>query len=328
MVLLAVAAFSLPLRVPEILAMAGAHHLYPHGLFAWIAQSPDLAPLYYILQIPFTFVAGVYPIGVRLLPLAFAAASCFAFFRLAREIPLAHPYLALIVFMLFPMHVKAAIEGRPIEQALFLLIVASIAFLRLVRRPGTTTAVHYAVLLTLCLYTYLYFYLAGIGYALFLFRFVNRSQERKAMWYTLAATVAPVLLYLPYYFWARPQVSAGWFAHDPASSESVSPVIVALALTLGVGTIGAIAASWRMKTASLAKRIGLFSLAGGVVSAVGISAMANSLAGQEVQLAHWLGALPAAVLLLFATLEWLLKNPRKAGKGSSAPPEDLTSSYV
>jgi len=306
-VLLSIAAFSIPLRIPEILALAGTRHS-SQGLFGWIAQSPELAPLFYIFQWPLALAIGNFRIGARLLPLVFAVASCYGFFYLAKHIPLPKPHRVLIVFMLLPMHVAVAIEGRPFEQSLLLLILATILFLRLIRRPDRAAAAWYAAALTLCLYTYPYSYLPTIGYALFLFRFVNRAQERKAMWHTLAATVVPVLLYLPYYFWAKPQVSTGWFSDNPSLDSGPSVIALILMVVLALGTIGGAAASWQLKTASIGKRAGLFSLAGGVAATVAIVVIAGNMAGQPLRSAQLLGAAPAAVLLLFATFEWVSKQ--------------------
>ena len=311
-VLLSIAAFSIPLRIPEILALAGARQLAPHGLLGWIAQSPELAPLFYIFQWPVALAIDNFRIGARLLPLAFAVGACYGFFHLAKQIPLPLPHRVLIVFMLLPMHVAVAIEGRPFEQSLLLLIVATILFLRLVRQPARAAAAWYAAALTLCLYTYPYSYLPAIGYALFLFRFVNRARERKAMWHTLAATVAPLVLYLPYYFWAKPQVSAGWFSENPALDGGPSAMVLVAASILAAGTIGGAVASWRLKTASVSKRIGLFSLVGGVAATLAIVGIVDNLAGQPMRSAHLLGAAPAAILLLFATFEWISKQRRVA----------------
>jgi len=86
-VLLSIAAFSIPLRIPEILALAGARQLAPHGLLGWIAQSPELAPLFYVFQWPVALAIDNFRIGARLLPLAFAVGACYGFFHLAKQIP-------------------------------------------------------------------------------------------------------------------------------------------------------------------------------------------------------------------------------------------------
>jgi hypothetical protein len=79
-------------------------------------------------------------------------------------------------------------------------------------------------------------------------------------------------------------------------------------VVLALGTIGGAAASWQLKTASIGKRAGLFSLAGGVAATVAIVVIAGNMAGQPLRSAQLLGAAPAAVLLLFATFEWVSKQ--------------------
>lgn len=314
--LLVIAALALPLRIPEILQIAGSRHFEGFTLTSWIAQSPDSAPLNYFVQLPFLLAFGYTRLGARFDSLIFALAACYVFLRLARRIPLERPVVALLLFMLLPVHLLLANEGRPFEQGLFLLLLATETYLRLIERPVIGTAALYAALLTLCIYTERYTYLPALGYLLFLVRFVNRAQQRRAMWFALPATVLPALLFLPYYFWASPQENPYWLEAPPllsdasiylhvlrqlAGNEWVGCVLLPL---LAAGTLAGAWRSFRAPAIPISKRIVLFCLFGGVVSTLAISAIADVWLGESFAPGQVLWAASGIAILVVSALEW------------------------
>ncbi len=209
---LLIAALRLPLRIPEMLQLIATHQHSFSSILGWIAQAPASSPLNYFVQLPFVLVLNNTPLGARLPSLLFALGSCYLFFRLAKRVPLESPYLALAIFLLLPVHYRFATEGRPPEQALFFLLLATNTYFDLLKAPKILTAGLYGALLVLCLYTDRSSYLPAVGYMLFLLAFVNRIHERRVLWFALPTTVIPVLLFFPYYWWARPQVNPNWLA--------------------------------------------------------------------------------------------------------------------
>lgn len=318
--LLVATALSIPLRIPEILQMAAVRDLSPSRFFRWIAQAPGSSPLNPILQVPALLVGGHSRLGARFVSLVFAVAACYFFLRLARRVPLDRPYWALLLFMLLPAHFELSFVARPFEQALFLVIVAMECFFRLLSRPRLKPALLYAGCLTLCLYTDRYSFLPSIGYLLFLFRFVDRAQERKATWYALGATALPVLLFLPYALWARTHVSAYWFTGPPDAESGIvylrllrslaaerwASYVLFLLLTTGV--VAGIWASFRVTAGAIGKRIRLFVLAGGIGATVVILLAMDFSLGKRFAPADVLWSAPAAVILVIAALEWLGKR--------------------
>ncbi len=318
--LLLTAVLSIPLRIPEVLQMAGVRDLSPSKFFGWIAQAPGLSPLNPILQTPALLVGGHSRLAARFISLLFAIAACYLFLRLVRRIPLERPYWALLVFMLLPVHFERAFVGRPFEQGLFLIVLATEYFFRLVSRPRLKAALLYGGCLTLCLYTDRYSFLPSIGYLLFLLRFVDRAQERRATWYALGATAVPVVLFLPYGLWAHTHVSADWFTGPPAAFSGI--VYLRLLRSLAVERwaayvlftllmIGVVAGSWAsfgVTAGGIAKRVRLFVLAGGVGATILIALALDISLGQRFTPAQALWSAPAAVILVFAGLEWMGKR--------------------
>jgi 4-amino-4-deoxy-L-arabinose transferase-like glycosyltransferase len=322
-VLLVAAVLILPLRVPEILQLIVTHQRSLDSLLAWIAQVPSSGPLNYFVQLPFVMFANNARWGARLPSVLFALASCYLFFRLAKRVPLQNPYLALLVFMLLPVHYRFATEARPFEQALFFLLLATNCFFRLLKTPRIATAFLYSGLLLLCLYTDRGAYLPAIGYMLFLVAFVNRAHERRALWFALPTTIVPVLLFVPYYLWARPQVNPNWLFEPPVyrmgssiyvqafhSLGGEGSVAYVLAALLVAGAFAGLWVSFRPAVEGLSKRIVLFCLFGGIVSTFTIELALDAWNGYIFSRNQALRAVPAVIVLVFAALEWLGRASR------------------
>jgi len=319
--LLLFALATIPLRIPEILQMAASRGFESVSMPGWIALTPESAPLNYFVQLPFILVLGYSRWGVRLDSLLFAIGSCYLFVRLAKQIRLRDPWIALLLFMLLPFHLQLAWAGLPAEQALFFLLAATECFLRLTEKPLLITAALYALFLTLCIYTDRYAFLPAIGYLLFLFRFVQGAEQRRAMWLALGATVLPPLLFLPYYLWAKPQVSPYW----PSQPSSGAPdYIESLRLLAGNEWIGIalsallvaalIASCWSTFRAAtpISKRTSLFCLFGGVISTVAVLLVTDFWFGESLTAHQILPAVPATVLLTIAAIQRPILRPLAA----------------
>ena len=319
LVLLA-AALTLPLRIPEVLQIAATRYVSAAGFFGWNAQAPASAPLNPMAQLPFVLLGGHTRLGARLVSIVFAVAACYLFVRLAKRIPLERPYWALLLFMLWPLHFELSFEGRQFEQALFLLVLATELFFRLIARPRVVSALLYAGCLTLCLYTDRYSFLPAIGYQLFLQRFADRAQERRAMWHALPATAIPALLFLPYALWAHNLVNPDWVAliSPPTATTVYLRALRGLApehwasyllcVLLLIGLIAGASISFRVSGGAISKRIRLFVLSGGVLGTIILALVLDIWLSEPFTPAQLLWTLPAVVILLSAALEWLGKR--------------------
>ena len=295
----------LPLRIPEILQALAARHFSWGGMIGWIAQTPDSAPLSYFAQLPFLLVWHHGRLAARFPSLVFAVAACIVLLKLFKDVPIRRPEFAIAAFMLLPVHYRSATEARAFEQALFFTVLEILLFLRLIRAPSVTRSVLYGAALTACLYTEPYSFLPAIGQLVFLLRFVNLVHARRVIWFTLPATIAPPLLFMPYYFWAHPQASTNWISRPgpPPALPSLAYVLLAL---LVIGFFAGLWTTFRSANRSVPKRMFLFCIAGGVLSAVSADQL--------------LWTAPGVILLSFAALDWLSRSRRTriAGSGLAA----------
>jgi hypothetical protein len=319
LVVLAVA-LNIPLRVPEVLQIAAIRQGSVAGFFKWVAQAPHPAPLNPIIQLPFVWIGGPSRLATRFVSVAFAVAASYLFLRLARRIPLERPYWALVLFMLLPVHLELSFEALSFEQALFLVVLATHYFFRLVFHPDVKNAVLYAGCLTLCLYTSRDSFLPAVGYLLFLLRFIDRKQEGRAMWHVLAATVLPALLFLPYAIWARTQTTPNWLTESPAvvsaplflraprslAAEHWAAYVLCVLLCLGAA-VGCWS-TFRLTGGTIGKRIRLFLLGGGIVSTIVIALALDLATSDRFSSSQVLWTVPAMVLLVVAGMEWLMKR--------------------
>ena len=323
--LLLIGVLMLPLRIEELLHLLAARQSSFAGFLNWLPKAPGSAPLSNLLQAPFILVLGVSRLGARLPSLLFGLGNCYLFLRLAKSVRLRQPYMALAVFLLLPTQYWAATQGLPFEQALFLLLLATLIFLQLIRTPTVKLAAWYAAALTLCLYTERLSFLPSIGYLLFLFAFVNRSHERRVIWFLLPATAAPVLLFVPYYLWARPLVSAIWLSAPLPPGTPSSIYLQALldfagdsfeAYVLSVLlVVGLFAGVWglfrvtpgtpplRIPPTELTRKIAIFCLFGGALSTVSVVLVLDIWNGYPFHSSQVLWAMPAIVTLTFVALD-------------------------
>ena len=320
--LVVIAVGALPLRISEILQLI-AHGEHSWGRFiGWIPQAPGSAPLGYFVQFPFVRLLGPSRFGARLPSLLFGLGSCYLFWGVVQRIRLRRPYWALAVFALLPSHYFSASEGLPFEQGLFLLLLATTFFFRLLDSPTLKWALWYSASLTLCIYTERFSYLPAVGYLLLLFAFVKQAQQRRVIWFALPSTILPALLFVPYYLWARPRVNPHWL-FAPAAPNTPSSVYLealqkfagggvtgyALSLLLLVGFLLSLWGLSRPTAAALPRTINILCLFGGALTTILIVLGVDVWSGYRFQATQVLWAMPGVVVSCFAALESLGPQP-------------------
>jgi hypothetical protein len=316
--LLLVSYLLLPLHLDEILQAAAFEHFSFKSMFEWIAKTPGSGPLSYLVQLPFALFSHSRFV-LRLPSLCFALGSCLLFFRLTRLIPLRRSFLALFVFLAMPVHYYFAGQARPFEQGVFLLLLAALLFFQLVETPTVQNAVWYGIVLTACLFTAPASFMPAVGYVLFLLRFASGKAERRALWFALPPTVAPLVFFAPYYAWAHSKVDGIWLTGQPYPGGDWSVWTgAALAALLLIGLIGGAWStfpSWRRIMASSMmlvpvipglqrKRLVVFCLSGGAVAAL-VPAAVAAVNVTAFTPNEFLWAVPCLVLVSCAGLERL-----------------------
>jgi hypothetical protein len=321
--LLLIAVLVLPLSIDEMLQLLISQQPSFGRFLAWLPQQPGSSPLGYFVQFPFVFALGISKLGARLASLLFGLGSSYLFLRIAKLIPLRRPYLALAVFVLLPSQYHFASDGEPFEQSLFLLFLATLFFLHLLRTPTVKLSVWYGLALTLAIYTERFAYLPAIGYLLFLFVFVNTSQARRSIWFALPATFAPALLFVPYYLWVRPRSNPGWL-FPPLTPGSPSSVYLQVLHDLAGGglvgyalssllIIGLFAGVWKLfpvPPSALTRSVAVFCLFGGAITELTVMILLDVWNRYPFNSNQALWAMPGVIVSSFSALEWLAP-PRK-----------------
>ena len=317
-VVLLIAILITPLWLAEILQLAASMKGSLSELIAWMAVTPGAAPIFSLTQFPFAVLFGHSPLVARLPTLSFALAAAYVFSRVASRVPLQQPLLATCLFLLVPIHYQFATQGIAAEEALFFLLMATLYFMRLAESGAVGDAILYGIFLTLCLYTEPFSYLPATGYLLGLLVFVNRKEVRRIIWISLPATAAPVILFLPFMFWAHPFIAKAWlyegghFAFDfsafPAALRELSAPGWDGYLLSPLLLAGTLIGGWRavkLPEPMLRKRVRLICLLGGVLSTISLALIIGATSTGFFSANEIFWALPGMILLTSATLDWI-----------------------
>jgi hypothetical protein len=218
-----------------------------------------------------------------------------------------------------PIHYRFASKAVPEEEAMLLSLLATLYLFRFVDTKQLWDAGLYAFFLMLCLYTQPFSYLPAIGYPISMLLFARSKEVRHTMWVALPATALPVLVYLPYAFWAHPRVSPTWlFDSDHFLFDSTVYLVALRELTAlrQVGFLlsplflaGAMAGAWRaikLPEPMILKRVKLFCLAGGLITTLVLALVIDNASNSFFSSNQILWAVPALVMLVTAMLDWLV----------------------
>jgi len=327
-------ALFLPLHLSEITQAAAFLNFRWTSFIDWIGQTPGGAPLHYFSELPFALFAPDTKALLRVPSVICALGSVFCFFALTKRVPLQHPILALLLFLVIPTHLMYATQARPYELSLFLLLIATLLFFSLVDQPSVLMALAYAFLLTACLYAQPSAYLPAIDYTLALLGFANVKSYRRALWYALAATVVPLIAYMPYYLWTVGRRRGDWLTEQfPALNIKVAGVQAMMSLDAGsnpwfgvallsvllIGVIGAIISVMPLASyvegapappaALVQRRAVVFCLAGGALVTLLGQAAVSGWSGAAFMPYQIMWALPALVVVFCASLDALMRVP-------------------
>ncbi|HEX3822786.1 MAG TPA: hypothetical protein VHW45_20815 [Candidatus Sulfotelmatobacter sp.] len=315
---LLIAILSIPFWLAEILQLAASTKGSLVALLAWMVVTPGAAPIFSLTQFPFLLLLGHSLLAARLPALLFALSAAYVFSRIASRIPLQQPLLATCLFVLVPIHYQFAPQGIATEEALFFLLLATLYSVRLAETGAIRDAILYSVFLTLCLYTEPFSYLPAAGYLLGLLVFVNRKEVRRIIWISLPATAVPVLLFLPFVFWAHPFAAKAWLYEGGHFAFGSDAFVVALRELSAPGwagyllspllLAGTFVGGWRalkLPEPMLLKRVRLICLMGGVLSTISLALIIGATSSGFFSADQIFWAFPGMVLLTSATLDWI-----------------------
>jgi 4-amino-4-deoxy-L-arabinose transferase-like glycosyltransferase len=323
---LVVAASLLPLRLAELLQLAGSTAPIPAGLLRWASLTPGDAPLNYFFEAGAVRSLGHAPWVVRLPSLLFAIGAAWIFWRLAVLANIRRWNIALLVFLFLPLHYQAATEGRPFEQALFFTLLSYLLFFRLVQAPSIARTAFYACVLVACLYSDPISFFVCVGSILGLLLFMRSKAIRIVIWHALAAAAVAALLYAPFMVWKERFQGPYWlWGHDAVyfSQDAWAALFRDFsgggAIGYGVSAAllaGVIVTLWRLIKARNQEgtwKLTFVCFLSGSVLAIVMSLLTDFLSSKPISPERLLFAMPGCVLLFAFALEWLFVKAAPVG---------------
>jgi len=184
-----------PLWLDEVLQLSDTYHHTMHQTIDRVAHNPGGVPLSYILQSVFVNGLGHPFYSARLLSILFAVTGMAAFIWLARLLQI--PWFPVsLCYALLPISLRYALEIRQYGPALAFSILATALLIWLDDLPNPVRAASYGFVLVLGLYTHPYLGFVILAHMLW-------SLHRFSVRYVLAACASSLLLFLPWYLYAR-----------------------------------------------------------------------------------------------------------------------------
>jgi uncharacterized membrane protein len=190
----------LSLWLDEIYDLIVARMAHLADVLDYVPHVSGNVPLNYVIQFGSVHLLGFSAFTGRLPSAISSVMACAGVFILAKRMGLLRPLLATAIFASFPLQLRYALEARPYELALCLSIWATVAFLRVLERPGSVSrAALYGLSVAAGLFTFPYMlfvplaHLAWAGLAAFRAR---RGQPLLAA--ALAIGIAG-LIFAPWY---------------------------------------------------------------------------------------------------------------------------------
>ena len=193
-----------PLWLDEILQLRETTTPSAGRMIANLPRNAGAAPLGYLTQHAMLRFTGYSVRRARLTAAIFGVAAVISTGLLAAELGLDQPWIAAALFALFPMTLRYATESRVYSEALFFSVLATLAYLRLAKRPDLPHAAAYWLILTAAAYTQPYAASVGVAHVLW----SAGQRERRAAFCGAAALGGAVLAFLPWYTWSK----ASWGA--------------------------------------------------------------------------------------------------------------------
>jgi uncharacterized membrane protein len=288
-----------PLWLDEVLQLVASTQPDVRGVIRWVTYNPGGAPLGYLAQRVFVLSLGLAPLAVRAAPAIFGLLSAVALAGFARDLKARSIPVVLAAFVLMPLQLRYAVEGRPYSQALFFALAALWCLWRLALAPSWRIAAAYAGLVAAGLYTQPVSAAVQLGA---LAALACSGRGRAARWGAVALATA-CLLFAPWYLHVRSAWQFGIVASQ--FRFSTTPKIVGMLLreisgggyVASLSLAAAAALGWRSAD-SFARRF----LLGAVVSGIVCAIAADAASGYFFAVRQVLFVLPALLLLAAAWL--------------------------
>ncbi len=214
----------LPFWLDEVTQLAGTTQPTFAAFLAYHRYNAGGVPLGYLLQFWLISTFGLGVVSARLPSALASLLACAALAGLGREAGIRSRTVLLGVFMILPIQLRYAVEGRNYSHGLLFAILATWCLLRLDRSPGVGRGLLYALAVAASFYSQ--------GFAAFIQPGQVLSLALMKRWrsfaHASAAFALALLSFLPWYIWTR----SGWQHTISALSLSfeASPHVVLVLL--------------------------------------------------------------------------------------------------
>ncbi len=125
-----------PLWLDEVLQLVASTQPDARSVTRWVTYNLGGAPLGFLAQRVFVLTLGLTPLAARAAPAIFGLLSAIVFAGFARDLKPGATTVALAAFLVTPLQLRYAVEGRPYSQALFFALAALWCLWRLAQAPS------------------------------------------------------------------------------------------------------------------------------------------------------------------------------------------------
>lgn len=186
----------------EIIQLVGTRSGDFSSLPYLIQSSPGTVPLGWISQILAVRWLGYSPEVARLPSALSSIGSCLCLLVVARYMKARIAWLPTVLFALLPLQFRYALEGRPYAMTVWLSLLSTWLFLRLVRRGRAVDGLLYILTLTAGLYAQPFSIFVAAAHWIWLATSKVAGRAR-LMALVGVSTVTSLLAFMPWYFYVR-----------------------------------------------------------------------------------------------------------------------------
>jgi len=192
----------LPFWLDEVTQLAGTTQASFGAFLAYHRYNAGGVPLGYLLQFWLISAFGLGFVTARLPSALASLLACLALAGLGREIGIRNRTVLLAVFMILPIQLRYAVEGRNYSHGLLFAIVATWCLVRLDRAPGAGRGLLYALAVAASFYSQGFAAFIQPGQVIVL----ALTRRWRSFAYAAAAFALALLSFVPWYLWTK----SGW----------------------------------------------------------------------------------------------------------------------
>jgi 4-amino-4-deoxy-L-arabinose transferase-like glycosyltransferase len=208
-----------PFWLDEVIQLTATWNTTPGELLEQAAQNAGGAPLGYLFQHWILSILGFGFLGARLPSVLLGVGSLGLLVVLGSRLRLRWPGIAAAMWVLTPLMLRYALEGRPYMQGMFFALLSVVLQLELRKSPTIAWATAVSVSLAAALYSQPYALFAPFGFAV---ASVLQQRNRRYFALTLGAYAIAVLTFLPWLlaaerYWGQAiAMNGGAFVFEPS----------------------------------------------------------------------------------------------------------------